>query len=441
MTRMQLFNATGQPLAAGCVNFFAAGTSTPQAIYADSAGLFQLPNPLTLDAAGSADVWVTNNAYRIVTNTGTPGQLCSVSLGTQLNVTDNKNIYAIINQGGNFVVANAASDPSGVPGELGYRTDIPCLRIFTSIWDCVVTQVGTQTLTNKTIDISLNTLENSTNTAGHYERNNGTQYVDSTLVASDAQSTYINEGVTGTFVNRLAQLVGVGAVNFPGTTITSGVIGICVSGCGTTGNSQIASSGLLSCQFDGATTANDYVQISSTSAGFCHDSGIASPNFPANGNQVLGRVIETHIGSGLYQMIFGPEARAPGAPPAIPSINSTGLNANVPLTPLVTPALNGFYRASCYVVVTTAALTTSTLPSCQVNWTDADSSIAFNVALTAVNSANTVGSSSLTPAVNAPFAYFFAKTGVQISYQTINYASNPANAMTYALHLRLEGPF
>lgn len=151
MTRLQLFNATGQPLAQGCVNFFAAGTSTPQAIYSDNTGTFQLPNPLTLDAAGSADVWLTNTAYRIVTYIGVPNTSCSTSLGTQLNVTDNKNIYAIVNQGGNFVIANAISDPSGVPGELGYRTDIPCLRIFTSIWDCVVTQVGTQILSNKTL--------------------------------------------------------------------------------------------------------------------------------------------------------------------------------------------------------------------------------------------------------------------------------------------------
>ncbi len=182
------------------------------------------------------------------------------------------------------------------------------------------------------------------------------------------------------------------------------------------------------------------MQISSTSAGFCHDSGIASPNFPVNGNQVLGRVIETHVGSGLYQMEWQPEVRAPAAAIVIPAVNSAGLNANVPLTPLVTPVGNGLYRASCYVVVTTAAVTSSTLPSCQVNWTDADSNIAENVVLTATNTGNAPGVTGLTPAVNASFSYFFAKAGVQITYQKFNYASVPANAMVYALHLRLEGP-
>jgi len=43
----------------------------------------------------------------------------------------------------------------------------------------------TQSPTNKTFDISLNTLKTATNTAGHYPRNNGTQYVDTTIAAAD----------------------------------------------------------------------------------------------------------------------------------------------------------------------------------------------------------------------------------------------------------------
>ncbi len=151
LQRAQFLNGTGVPLAAGCVNFFATGSSTPQAIYADSTGTTQLPNPLTLDAAGEASVWLTNTGYDIVLNTGVVGQPCSSQLGTQLYREVNKNPFAIINIGSNFIVASGTSDPSGTPGELTYRTDIPCLRVFTSIWDCVATLTATQTLTNKTL--------------------------------------------------------------------------------------------------------------------------------------------------------------------------------------------------------------------------------------------------------------------------------------------------
>jgi hypothetical protein len=50
----------------------------------------------------------------------------------------------------------------------------------------------TQVLANKTFDISANTLKNSTNTAGHYPRNNGTNYVDGTIAGADLPATASN---------------------------------------------------------------------------------------------------------------------------------------------------------------------------------------------------------------------------------------------------------
>lgn len=151
LPRSQFLSATGIPLASGCVNFFATGTSTPQAIYADSGGVNQLANPLTLDAAGEASVWLSNTGYDIVANTGVVGTACSVSLGAQLWREVNKNPFAIINSGSNYIVASGTSDPSGSVGMLGYRSDIPCFRGFSTIWDCFVTQNGIQALTNKTL--------------------------------------------------------------------------------------------------------------------------------------------------------------------------------------------------------------------------------------------------------------------------------------------------
>src|SRR5262249_2193195 len=59
-----------------------------------------------------------------------------------------------------------------------------------------------------------------------------------------------------------------------------------------------------SCVFDGATTAGDYVQISSTTGGDCHDAGSAYPSV----GQVLGRVLSTNGAGGTYAIeVFGPE--------------------------------------------------------------------------------------------------------------------------------------
>jgi len=64
---------------------------------------------------------------------------------------------------------------------------------------------------------------------------------------------------------------------------------------------------VTNCVFDGATTAGDYVQISSTVAGNCHDAGAA---YPAGG-QVLGRVLSTNASGGTYAThLFGPEIQA-----------------------------------------------------------------------------------------------------------------------------------
>ena len=58
--------------------------------------------------------------------------------------------------------------------------------------DYFVGRATTDTLTNKTLSISANTLKSSTNTAGHVPRNNGTQYVDGQLAAAD-----LSNGTTG----------------------------------------------------------------------------------------------------------------------------------------------------------------------------------------------------------------------------------------------------
>jgi hypothetical protein len=128
------------------------------------------------------------------------------------------------------------------------------------------------------------------------------------LTSNALISEIANASSTGTTLNKLAKLTGAPSTALiTATTDTNTALGVVVGNAGTTGNAQIALEGQASCVFDGATTAGDYVQISSTVAGDCHDAGATYPT----SNEVLGRVLSTNGAGGTYAMLlFGPEIDA-----------------------------------------------------------------------------------------------------------------------------------
>lgn len=118
-------------------------------------------------------------------------------------------------------------------------------------------------------------------------------------VGSAVNMTIANAGATGTTVNRLAKLTGAPSTAvITATTDTEGAIGVCTANCGTTGTATVAILGQVTCDFDGATTAGNYVTISAITAGQCHDAGSA---FPTSG-ATYGRVLSTNGGAGAYVM-------------------------------------------------------------------------------------------------------------------------------------------
>lgn len=121
-------------------------------------------------------------------------------------------------------------------------------------------------------------------------------------------------------------------------------------------------------------------------------------------------------------------------------VDLTGQTANIASTTIVTPAVNGFYRASCFLVDTQAATTSSTLPSCNISYTQADTGLlAALLPISGTVTTNQVGDQG---APSASFAnYFYAKGGSPIKYFTSSYASSGATSLAYAVHIRLEGPF
>jgi hypothetical protein len=130
-------------------------------------------------------------------------------------------------------------------------------------------------------------------------------------------------------------------------------------------------------------------------------------------------------------------------------VDLTAQAANIAATTILTTTASGFYRLNTWEVLTQAATTSSTVPTVQVVFTDADSSTRWTLSTCEGFSVNAVGlsfctdirSTSQSTGTTPSPVTFYAKTGTTIQYQTIGYASTGATPMQYALHVRLEGPF
>lgn len=309
----QFLDGTGKVLAGGFLYTYQAGTNTPEPTYADNLGTIQNPNPILLDATGAPSnnsgaqiqVWFLNASYKLcVQNSSLVQQWCS----------DNFSGYSILNNIQNVTLSPVTSDPSGTAGELGYRSDLGCFRGFSTFWDCLATRTGIETLSNKTLIAPI--INNATGSTFTSPQITGLT-LGGIVDASHNPTNFANftNGAAGTTVNLLAKLVvsgsGVNAVNAT-TADTGGVEGVTIAGAGTSGLDLIQRTGQVNCTFDGSTTANDYVQISSTVNGNCHDTGSAV--YPTVGGQILGRVLTTNVGAGNYLVdLFGPEIRTAGA--------------------------------------------------------------------------------------------------------------------------------
>jgi hypothetical protein len=124
------------------------------------------------------------------------------------------------------------------------------------------------------------------------------------IVASAQVSTsdFANSS-TGTTKNTLTKIVvnaTVPQAQIMATTDTSGAVGITVSPTGTTGQATITHSGVVPCIFDNTTVAGDFVQISATAAGNCHDVGATRPT----SGQIIGIVAQTGGSASTYNVLL-----------------------------------------------------------------------------------------------------------------------------------------
>lgn len=316
----QFFDSNGNPLAGGRVFSYLAGTSTLENTYIDAGGIQQNTDPIILNSGGFACIWLANKSYKFVVQN---------SAGSIQRTMDNVTGYlGLLNLSNTWTFAQTFSQPITITpsdnqiilGSPGSQTilDAPpssgtsTLHFQTSAAnETIVNRNSTDTLTNKTLTapvIDLATENTPTIT---------TPIINGVKI-SNSPGSYIvlpNDTGTGTTVNRLAKL---NASNPSGAVITasdtSGVIGVVTSGAGITGNSTIQQSGYGFCQFDAATTANDYVQVGSS--GQCHDAGSAKPT----SGQIIGKVLASNTSGGLLPVIlYPPEIIGPQFPKVVGS--------------------------------------------------------------------------------------------------------------------------
>ncbi len=120
------------------------------------------------------------------------------------------------------------------------------------------------------------------------------------LSALNLSTWVVNDATAGTAFARLAMLTGDGTARVAGVGNQGRLLGVVISGDGTSGSARIAVQGTAVCEFDGPTTAGHYVQLSMSEDGKCTDAG---SDRPASG-QILGFVTSTNGGPGAYSVLL-----------------------------------------------------------------------------------------------------------------------------------------
>lgn len=81
VAKQQLLDNNGKPAAGSCLYSFYAGTSTPLATYSDSGAGSPNTNPVALDSAGRANVWLGAASYKLVLTSKPVSGACPSSPG------------------------------------------------------------------------------------------------------------------------------------------------------------------------------------------------------------------------------------------------------------------------------------------------------------------------------------------------------------------------
>ena len=278
-------NGGNGPLAFGCVFTYAAGSTSPLATYTDATGTTANANPVILNFAGWAQIWFQTGALYDVKVVAYGGTNCSSGLTQYTARSVNQSVLNLNNTW--FGTQTFASQIIISPLAFQIKTGVAPNQTILSF----PAASGGATLT----------FPNSTqNILGNISPSITTPVINGCGM-ENSPGAYIciaNNSTTATVLNHFAYFAS-GApttVSVLPASATTGAVGICSANCGSAGVAVIQQTGTSPCAFDGATTAGDYVQASST-PGSCHDAG---GSFGSLVGQVLGQVLSTNGGAGTY---------------------------------------------------------------------------------------------------------------------------------------------
>ena len=138
--------------------------------------------------------------------------------------------------------------------------------------------------------------------------------------------------------------------------------------------------------------------------------------------------------SGLFSTYGGVATVANGVPSELATVNSTGNVANIASTTLyaVPAAGAGMYRVVAYIVETTAATTSSVLPSVVIGWKDETGTTQSSTIVAGGSTGNTIGTFA-----SGSFGVY-SEASQNITYSTTGYTSVGGTSMAFSLRLRLE---
>jgi hypothetical protein len=131
-----------------------------------------------------------------------------------------------------------------------------------------------------------------------------------------------------------------------------------------------------------------------------------------------------------------------GGGAVVAEANLTGQSASISTATLYSTGASGYglYRFSCTVTLTRAATSSSTLPQCNVLYTDQDSGTGQNLGVSQPSSSNTAGATGCGGTAGGGYCVqtLSVAANTNIQYNLTGYASSGATAMQYAVRMRLE---
>lgn len=138
------------------------------------------------------------------------------------------------------------------------------------------------------------------------------------------------------------------------------------------------------------------------------------------------------LAAGAQAQIAPPPASS-AYPLVVAANGQAGQTANVNQPSVYAVPRSGMYRVSCFVVITTAATTSSTMPGCSATYTEATTGSAVSdIILTTGGTGNTVGLH------NGGQTTIMAQASSNLGYVTNGYASTGATPMAYRVDFKIE---